>query len=118
MNNLNDQIQAFAIYLIECEAKMRHRIKDSQLAERIMLYFAKRNIPVLPVHDSFIITRGLYSELVYVMHDEFEKMFGMPIKIDDSAKAKMVSFAPDDIDVDWIISETDEYRTWTDRSPL
>ena len=52
------------------------------------------------------------------MHDEFEKMFGVPINIDDSAKASQVSFAPENVDVDWIISETDEYRSWTDRNPL
>ena len=39
------------------------------------------------------------------MHNEFEKMFGVPISIDDSAKARLVSFAPEDVDVNWIISE-------------
>jgi len=43
------------------------------------------------------------------MHEEFEKMFGMPINIGDSAKVNPVSFAPENVDVDWIISETDEY---------
>jgi len=62
--------------------------------------FLNQDIPVLPVHDSFIIIRGLYSELVNVMHDEFEKMFGVPINIYDSAKASLVSFAPEDVDVD------------------
>ena len=42
----------------------------------------------------------------------------MPINIDDSAKVTPVSFPPENIDVDWIISETDEYRSWTDRNPL
>ena len=52
------------------------------------------------------------------MHDEFEKMFGVPINIDDSAKVTPVSLPPEYVDVDWIISETDEYRSWTDRNPL
>ncbi len=77
-----------------------------------MLHFAKRDIPILPVHDSFIITRGLYSELVNVMYDEFEKMFNMPIKIDDSAKVLPISFPPEMVDVEWIISETDRYSNW------
>ena len=101
-----------------CGMGNRLQFRDSQLAEQIMLRFAKQDIPVLPVHDSFIIIRGLYSELVNAMHDEFEKMFGVPINIDDSAKASQVSFAPEDVDVDWIISETDEYGSWTDRNPL
>jgi len=52
------------------------------------------------------------------MHDEFEKMFHMPINIDDSAKVTPVSFPPEDVDVDWIISETDKYRSWADRNLL
>jgi hypothetical protein len=65
-----------------------------------MLHFAKRDIPILPVHDSFIITQGLFSELVDVMHDEFEKMFGVPINIDDSAKVLPISFPPEAVDVE------------------
>ena len=53
-----------------------------------------------------------------MMHYEFEKMFGVPIKIDNSAKVTPVSFPPEDVDVDWIISETDGYKSWTDRNRL
>ena len=81
-----------------------------------MLHFTKRDIPILPVHDSFIITRGLYSELVDVMYYEFEKMFNVPIKIDDSAKAIPISFTPEAVDVEWIISETDKYSNWEERN--
>jgi hypothetical protein len=101
-----------------CGMGNKLQFRDSQLAEQIMLHFARRDVPVLPVHDSFIIIRGLYSELVNVMHDEFEKMFHMPINIDDSAKVTPVSFPPENIDVDWIISETDNYEGWTDRNSL
>ena len=101
-----------------CGTGNRLQFRDSQLAEQIMLRFAKQDIPALPVHDSFIIIYGLYSELVNVMHDEFEKMFHVPINIDDSAKVTPVSFPPEDVDVDWIISETDRYRSWTERKPL
>ena len=99
-----------------CGMGNKLQFRDSQLAEQIMLRFAKQDIPVLPVHDSFIIIRGLYSELVNVMHEEFEKMFGASIKIDDSAKVIPISFPPEDVDVDWIISETDKYESWTDRN--
>ena len=37
-------------------------------------------------------------------------------KLCGGAKASLVSFTPEDVDVDWIISETDEYRSWTDRN--
>ena len=101
-----------------CGMGNRLQFKDSQLAEQIMLRFAKQNIPVLPVHDSFITIRGLFSELVTVMHDEFEKMFGVPIKIDSKPMMPPQSNAPENIDVEWIISETDKYRSWTDRNPV
>ena len=101
-----------------CGMGNKLQFKDNLLAEQIMLRFAKKDIPVLPVHDSFIIIRGLYSELVDTMHEEFEKMFGVPINIDDSAKVTPVSFPPEDVDVDRIISETDNYVSWTDRNPL
>ena len=81
-----------------------------------MLHFTKRDIPILPVHDSFIITRGLYSELVDVMHDEFEKVFGVLIKIDNSAKVLPISFPPEAVDVEWIISEDDRYLKWEERN--
>ena len=101
-----------------CSMGNKLQFRDSQLAEQIMLRFAKQDIPVLPVHDSFIIIRGLHSELVNAMHEEFEKMFGVSIDIDDSAKASLVSFPPEDIDVDWIISESDKYSNFTARNPL
>lgn len=82
-----------------------------------MLRLAKQNIPVLPVHDSFIIIRGLYRALVNVMHKKFEMMFGVLIYIDYSAKARLVSFTRADVDIDLIISKTHEYRSWTDRNP-
>ena len=81
-----------------------------------MLHFGQRDVPILPVHDSFIITRGLFSELVDVMHVEFEKMFVVPIKIDDSAKAIPINFPPEAVDVKWIISETDRYSNWQQRN--
>ena len=39
-------------------------------------------------------------------------------KLYDIAKASLVNFAPENVDVDWIISETDKCGSWTDRNPL
>ena len=101
-----------------CGMGNRLQYRDSQLAEQIMLHFAKKDIPVLPVHDSFIIIRGLNSELVNVMNEEFEKMFGLPINIDSKPMMPPRSDAPENVDVEWIISETGKYRSWTKRNPL
>ncbi len=50
--------------------------EDSQLAERIMLHFAGRNIPVLPVHDSFIVAEEHQAALVSVMKAVFHETYG------------------------------------------
>ena len=84
----------------------------------IYMRFAKQNIPVLPVHDSFITIRGLFSELVNVMYEEFEKMFHLPINIDSKPMMPPQSNTPENLDTEWIISEIDKYRSWTDRNPL
>ena len=101
-----------------CGMGNKLQFRDSQLAEQIMLHFAKKDIPILPVHDSFITMRGLYSELVYVMNEEFEKMFGLPLNIDSKPMMPPQSDVPENLDVDWIISEADKYRCWSDRNPL
>jgi hypothetical protein len=49
------------------------------------------------------------------MHDKFVKMFSVPIKIDDSARLTPISFPPEAVDVEWIISETDRYLNWEER---
>ena len=36
-------------------------------------------------------------------------------KLCGGAKASLVSFAPENVDVDWIVSETDEYESRADR---
>ena len=49
---------------------------DSQLAEQIMLHFANKGVPVLPVHDSFIVAAQHEQELVAVMKRVFAERFG------------------------------------------
>lgn len=50
--------------------------EDSDMAERIMLHFAERDIPVLTVHDSFIIAARHRDELVRVMQRMFRDAYG------------------------------------------
>jgi hypothetical protein len=54
---------------------------DSDIAEKVLLYFAKGGIPVLPVHDSFLAHHG-YSELPKVMARAFEEIVGVSPRID------------------------------------
>ena len=48
---------------------------DSDIAELIMLHFADMNIPVLPVHDSFIVHSGYEIALIEQMENVYEKFF-------------------------------------------
>ena len=57
---------------------------DSDLAERVMLRFLDygRPVPVLPVHDSFILHHGYQHELKAFMELEFYEMFGQEINVE------------------------------------
>lgn len=48
---------------------------DSDIAEKILLHFAKRNTPCLPVHDSFIIHYALEDELRDMMEEQYRRVF-------------------------------------------
>lgn len=56
------------------------QFKDSEIAERILLHYATRNIPCLPIHDSFIVHHDLQDELKELMLSEYQKEFGFGIK--------------------------------------
>jgi hypothetical protein len=54
---------------------------DSQLAERILLAFAKKELPALPVHDSFIVHHAYAGELEAEMKAAFRDIFGKDIGV-------------------------------------
>jgi hypothetical protein len=58
---------------------------DSRIAERVLLHFAKRNIPCLPIHDSFLMHHGYESELEDQMLMAFREVTGQEgaIKAED-----------------------------------
>ena len=67
---------------------------DSQMAEIVMLHFAKGNYPVLPLHDSFILHHNLEQELKLVMDQAFKEVLETDRKIEvdlkfNSTKIKM-----------------------------
>ena len=55
---------------------------DSDIAERVMLHFADMNIPILPIHDSFIMHHGYEKELREVMDQAFKDVTGKHPRID------------------------------------
>jgi len=59
--------------------------KDSDIAENILLHFTQRDIPCLPVHDSFIVHHAHADELWDMMLQEYERVFeqGIGKKVKD-----------------------------------
>ena len=54
---------------------------DSDMAEDVMLHFAKMRAPVLPIHDSFVMHHGYDKELQDLMGKAFRDRFGREIGI-------------------------------------
>lgn len=54
---------------------------DSRIAEQVMLRFVEMDEVCLPVHDSFIVRRGMEAKLLETMQTEFERETGTTIKI-------------------------------------
>lgn len=55
--------------------------KDSEMAERIMLHFVDQGVPILPIHDSFIVQLDCITELEAVMKTTFKEQFGQLPKV-------------------------------------
>lgn len=69
---------------------------DSEIAEQTMLHFAKNNIPMLPIHDSFIMHAAYESELREVMNRSFVQVTGFNGKVEIEKKSKRVEIITDD----------------------
>ncbi len=61
---------------------------DAEILEQVLLHFAERDIPCLPIHDSIIIHHALADELQDVMLEEYNKRLGQEIgiRLDDNYK--------------------------------
>lgn len=56
--------------------------KDSEIALEVIYHFVKQGIPILPIHDSFIVERKYEDELKGVMKEMFAKLNnGMEIEV-------------------------------------
>jgi hypothetical protein len=85
---------------------------DSQIAEKVMLYFALKCIPVLPIHDSFRIDARLFDELRTVMHRVIYENFGRFIGIsnDDFESFLQGMLGKIQKDIDEVTGDKDELR--------
>lgn len=53
--------------------------KDSEIASLIHNHFTKKGVPVLSVHDSYLVDCRLVGELRQVMADASEEVMGRPL---------------------------------------
>ena len=103
------------------------QFEDSNMAEGIMLHFAKEDAPALPVHDSFIMHHGYAGELEESMRRTFYDRFGQDIKV----KAEMIEEVKpkndypighqkfwQDISIEALIEGDNEYSQWQDRDNM
>ena len=54
---------------------------DSRIAESVLKYFTKKEIPCLCVHDSFLVDEKYEDELCDVMKESYQKYLGFPGKV-------------------------------------
>jgi hypothetical protein len=68
-------------------AGLRLQYRDSCIAEKVMMHFAKQGIPCLSIHDSFIVQERYARELEAVMRETAREEVGveLPVKRSDLA---------------------------------
>ena len=72
---------------------------DSDIAEKILLHFAEKEIAILPLHDSFLMHHGYETSLQPVMNDVFKEIVGSKPKVDKKQFPKRLQLEngrPDD----------------------
>lgn len=80
---------------------------DARIAERVLAHFTKQGVPVLCVHDSFIIDFTRVVELKQVMADAAKEIVGRALPLaDKSAGWDEVLHWPDDVVLD--------FRRWSE----
>ena len=82
-----------------------------------MEYFAKQDIAVLPVHDSFIIQRSLEPQLINAMSHAFSQHYDVSIDIKDGAKFIALDIGlSDEVEVEAVVTHMAEFDGWWRRN--
>ena len=80
---------------------------DSQIAEKVLLHFAKRRLPILPLHDSFLMHHGFEKELPSAMRKAFEEMGLGEVEVDQKADERTTNT----VDMEDFDPNTEELNT-------
>ncbi|NQU79982.1 MAG: hypothetical protein HQ543_00515 [Bacteroidetes bacterium] len=82
IDRFTEQHSKIAKYFCKGKATgMRIMNKDSKIALDVVNYFAKQDIPILAIHDSFIVQKQHRRELYNTMKRVYKKHTGFDIKI-------------------------------------
>ena len=103
------------------------QFKDSQIAEQIMLHYAHNDVPVLPVHDSFIMHHAYgdtfynnISELEEQMRKAYRHVMGTEITVKgevfEIVKTSFDGKELEDLSIEEIASGPPEYSRWNRRN--
>lgn len=98
-----------------------YQFKDSIIAELVMLQFARMDVPIIPVHDSFVYDYQYDSEVDEAMLKAWRDTFDINIKIDmtkrdydDENVEVFVSDKPDVLDA--LLQNHEEHLQWSTRN--
>ena len=99
-------------YAFFTDQGMRLQFYDSQMAELVMLAFAKDKKPILPVHDSFLVLEDDAELLLERMTTAYQQVLGKDIQI-DLKKEKFMRLPPSE---DNVFEEVMAHSSWLDRN--
>jgi hypothetical protein len=75
--------------LINAGVGLETQFYDSEIAMDVMKFFMADGIPVLPIHDSFIIRAGFWQHLEKAMQTAFQERFGNCISVSQDGFPKL-----------------------------
>ena len=75
--------------LINAGVGLETQFYDSEIAMDVMKFFMADGIPVLPIHDSFIIRVGFWQYLEIAMQTAFQERFGNCISVSQDGFPKL-----------------------------
>ena len=93
---------------------------DSQVAERVMLHYAAHDVPVLPVHDSFIVHHSYEFEIAEVMESMYSEVCRgnaktKPKKLERPEASSDIHDFPD-MSMEAILHADDHRLLWVNRN--
>ena len=85
--------------LINAGVGLETQFCDSEIAMDVMKFFMADGIPVLPIHDSFIIRAGFWQYLEKAMQTAFQERFGsyIPVTQDGSMLPEHFGMSDEDL---------------------